>query len=64
MHLIGFIIRIYHDARSPECQIYLFSSMFLLLEQLTEEVGDEALVISYNREDGGKTSEWYMVKYK
>ena len=20
MHLIGFIIRIYHDARSPECQ--------------------------------------------
>jgi len=38
--------------------------MFLLLEQLTEEVGDEALVISYNREDGGKTSEWYMVKYK
>ena len=21
MHLVGFIIRIYHDARSPECQI-------------------------------------------
>ena len=20
MHLVGFIIRIYHDARSPECQ--------------------------------------------
>jgi len=23
MHLVGFIIRIYHDARSPERQIYL-----------------------------------------
>ena len=22
MHLVGFIIRIYHDARSTECQIY------------------------------------------
>jgi len=21
VHLVGFIIRIYHDARSPECQI-------------------------------------------
>jgi len=23
MHLVGFIVRIYHDARSPECQINL-----------------------------------------
>ena len=23
VHLVGFIIRIYHDARSPERQIYL-----------------------------------------
>jgi len=22
MHLVGFIIRIYHDARSSECQFY------------------------------------------
>ena len=21
VHLVGFIVRIYHDARSPECQI-------------------------------------------
>ena len=21
MHIVGFIIRLYHDARSPECQI-------------------------------------------
>jgi len=25
MHLVGFIIRIYHDARSSECQIFLNS---------------------------------------
>ena len=24
MHLVGFIIRIYHDARSPERQIYIY----------------------------------------
>jgi len=23
VHLVGFIIRIYHDARSPECQIVM-----------------------------------------
>ena len=23
MHLVGFIIRIYYDARSPECQIHM-----------------------------------------
>jgi hypothetical protein len=31
MHLVGFIIRIYHDARSSECQIdlsYFFSTTF------------------------------------
>ena len=26
MHLIGFIIRIYHDARSSECQNYTYFS--------------------------------------
>ena len=54
MHLVSFIIRIYHDVRSPECQIHLFSCLFLLLEQLREGVGDEAIVIRYDREDGGK----------
>jgi len=24
VHLVGFIIRIYHDARSPERQIHIF----------------------------------------
>jgi len=23
VHLVGFIVTIYHDARSPECQIYV-----------------------------------------
>jgi len=27
--LIGFIIRIYHDARSSECQIYKLISLFM-----------------------------------
>jgi len=26
VHLVGFIIRIYHDARSPECQIRIVCS--------------------------------------
>ena len=26
MHLVGFIIRIHHDARSSECQIHKFKS--------------------------------------
>ena len=29
MHLVGFIMRIYHDARSPERQIYLIASHIL-----------------------------------
>ena len=28
VHLVGFIIRIYHDARSPERQIYIFTLVF------------------------------------
>ena len=32
MHLVGFIIRIYRDARSPECQISYFPfEIFTLL---------------------------------
>ena len=30
MHLVGFIIRIYHDARSCECQILKRVTMFVL----------------------------------
>jgi len=29
VHLVGFIIRIYHDARSPERQICILTFMFL-----------------------------------
>jgi len=25
MHLVGFVIRIYHDARSSECQMWYYS---------------------------------------
>jgi hypothetical protein len=34
-HLLGFIIRIYHDAQSSECQILTFTSFgtFPLLEK-------------------------------
>jgi len=30
VHLVGFIIRIYHDARSPECKkpVFIFSTNF------------------------------------
>ena len=31
MHLVGFIIRIYHDARSPERQIHHLKSTFFYL---------------------------------
>jgi len=54
VHLFCFIIRVYHDAWSSECQIHLFSCTSLLTEQRREEVGNEALVIRYNREEGGK----------
>ena len=29
VHLVGFIIRIYHDARSPECEVLLHVSTLL-----------------------------------
>ena len=31
MHLVGFIIRIYHDARSPERQILLSMVLFMII---------------------------------
>jgi len=30
VHLVGFIIRIFHDARSPERQIHLFIIEYLV----------------------------------
>ena len=29
VHLVGFIIGIYHDARSPERQIYIYICMYM-----------------------------------
>jgi len=35
MHLVGFIIRIYHNARSPERQMHLLCrQLFLTFEEL------------------------------
>jgi len=33
VHLVGFIIRIYHDAQPPESQTFLLVSMFMLYPQ-------------------------------
>ena len=29
VHLVGFVIRIYHDARSPKLQIYMYVCMYV-----------------------------------
>ena len=34
MHLVGFIIRVYHDARSPERQIHIESYSFLFCSEM------------------------------
>ena len=38
MHLDGFIIRIYHDTRSPECQnvVTLFRYLFKTVRNITD----------------------------
>ena len=36
MHLVGFVIRIYHDARSPERQIKIFSNSFTTFVHVTD----------------------------
>ena len=33
MHLVGFVIRIYHDARSPKCQKSLLILLFKILQR-------------------------------
>ena len=37
VHLVGFIIRIYHNARSPECQIevHLFHLITVYLSEIS-----------------------------
>ena len=40
MHLVGFIIRIYHDARSSECQI---CTLFVVLSTPFQE-GEQPIV--------------------
>ena len=44
VHLVGFIIRIYHDARSSECQVlitfFLFVYFLTWLRPLAEVVGE------------------------
>jgi len=37
VHLFGFIIRIYHDARSPECQISVSLAVEVKTVHETEE---------------------------
>ena len=36
MHLVGFVIRIYHNARSPEHQIKIFSNIFTAFVHVTD----------------------------
>ena len=42
MHLVGFIIRIYHDVRSSECQWWkmLENRTLILRGRMLEDVGD------------------------
>ena len=48
MYLVGFIIRIYHDARSPERQIYQYIVRFLQkLVQLARRVSFEAIAKAF-----------------
>jgi len=35
VHLVGFIIRIYHDARSPERQIRVEQNIVCLINQIS-----------------------------
>ena len=45
MHLVDFIIRIYHDARSPERQIWEYTSTFVLNTEAVHT--SETLVPNY-----------------
>jgi len=33
VHLVGFIVRMYHDARSPECQNQILDSEFCKIQK-------------------------------
>ena len=44
MHLFGFIIRIYYDARSPERHILVYSSAYVVSNGLQPKVYIEMLI--------------------
>ena len=52
VHLLGFIIRIYHDARPPERQNLLIG-LFLLLTEETKKWHDCNLLLNFNYEAWG-----------
>jgi len=69
MHLLGFIIRIYHDARSPESQFFKFMSVFSLMmgyltrnEALFQEyiVGLDRLVMMFSLNHSVMTMTLYV----
>ena len=58
MHLIGFIIRIYHDARSSECQI---SQKIVLVQVKSQNVYCHGLVLLIHRALPFHTI-WYIIQ--
>ena len=61
MHLVGFVIRIYHDARSPERQMTQYVPFILSLDATSLSHGKlaslstpEKNAIAHNRETGSK----------
>ena len=48
VHLVGFIIRIFHEARSPECQILLGVEMFYCLEFFIYHYGINYYMLAKN----------------
>ena len=43
MHLVGFILRIYHDARSPERQIHAYLTELHILELCLKYVREKSI---------------------
>ena len=48
MHLVGFIIRIYHDARSPERQIHTVGWQYVQLVETTASVTPTQSPLGHN----------------
>ena len=50
MHLVGFIIRVYHDAWSSECQMHCFIFCFsILIYTILLTVHYKCLIVQYAR---------------